>query len=277
MACVQELLRSAADLPSESPRRDAEILLCYALGKSRSWLYAWPEYVLQPDESARYESLLQQRRLGEPVAYLTGEREFWSLTLKVDQRTLIPRPETETLVAWALELPVPDHAAVLDLGTGSGAIALALASERSGWQVLAIDRSADALAVARANATGAGLARVEFLQSDWFAALLGQRYHLILANPPYVAQDDPHLGVGDVRFEPRAALVADDSGMADLALLIQGAPMHLAGGAWLLLEHGYQQADAVRTLLRETGFTQVATRCDLAGQERITGGCFGAD
>ena len=277
MTRVQEALQRAAELPTESPRRDAEILLCHTLGKPRSWLYAWPEYELQTAECALYDSLLARRRAGEPVAYLTGVREFWSLSLSVDQYTLIPRPETETLVAWALELSLPDSASVLDLGTGSGAIALALASERANWQLLAVDCSANALAVARANASATGLTQVSFVQSDWFDALQGRRFELVAANPPYVAPDDAHLAAGDLRFEPRDALVAADDGMADLARIIADAPQHLVADGWLLLEHGFQQAATVRGLLQEAGFSRVETRRDLAGQERISGGCFGAE
>ncbi len=222
-------------------------------------------------------SCWQRRRTGLPVAYITGEREFWSLQLAVNSATLIPRPETETLVAWALELPLPDAACVLDLGTGSGAIALAVASERPHWQVTALDVSAQALLVARANAVRAGLQRVSFLQSNWYKAVSGQRFDLLLANPPYIDGNDPHLARGDVRFEPRSALVSAHGGLADLDLLVTGAPAQLHDGGWLLLEHGFEQADAVRGMLLHAGFRQVSTRRDLAGQERITGGCWDAD
>ena len=208
------------------------------------------------------------------MAYLTGEREFWSLRLAVNKATLIPRPETETLVAWALELDLPDPASVLDLGTGSGAVALALASERPMWQVTALDVSTQALQVARANAVNHGLERVSFVQSDWYETVRDQRFNALLANPPYIDSDDPHLARGDVRFEPRGALVAPQGGLADLRHLVEGAPMQLHAGGWLLLEHGFEQADAVRTMLRDAGFHRVSTRRDVAGQERITGGCW---
>jgi release factor glutamine methyltransferase len=272
MSTVQELLRSGADLPTESARRDAEILLCHCLGKSRAWLYTWPEETVSPDCAQRFRQLMAERRAGLPIAYLTGIREFWSLSLAVNNATLIPRPETETLVTWALELPLPNDAKVLDLGTGSGAIALAVAIERPLWQVTAIDSSTDALAVARANAVSHGLQRVTLLQSDWYQAVAGERFDALLANPPYIDSDDPHLTRDDVRFEPRSALVAAHSGLADLQQLVEGAPTQLRDGGWLLLEHGFEQAQAVRTLLRDAGFDGVETRRDVAGQERITGG-----
>jgi release factor glutamine methyltransferase len=277
MATVKALLARAADLPGDSSRRDAEILLCHCIGKPRSWLYAWPEGQLDAALADRFDALLERRRRGEPVAHLIGEREFWSLDLKVNQYTLIPRPETETLVEWALELPVAGRAAVADLGTGSGAIALALASERPGWRMTAVDASAEALAVAAHNAAALGLQRVRLLQSDWCAALAGERFDLLVSNPPYVAPGDPHLEEGDLPFEPPAALVAGDEGYADIATIIRQAPARLARGGWLLLEHGHAQGAGVRALLRAAGFTAVQTRRDLGGRERISGGCIDAD
>lgn len=277
MPSVQELLRSGSDLPTASARRDTEILLCHCLGKSRAWLYTWPEKTVSLDCEQRFKYLLAQRREGLPIAYLVGEREFWSLSLAVNNTTLIPRPETETLVTWALELALPEAAKVLDLGTGSGAIALAVALERPLWQVTAIDSSADALQVARANAASNALQRVSLLRSDWYQAVLGERFDLLLANPPYIDCDDPHLTRDDVRFEPRSALVSEKKGLADLQHLIAGAPAQLRDGGWLLLEHGFEQADAVRNLLSDAGFNGVATRHDMAGQERTTGGCWHAE
>lgn len=274
MATVRELLRSGADLPSDSARRDSEILLCHCLGKSRAWLYTWPEAAVAPEYAQRFNHLLAQRREGMPVAYLTGEREFWSLSLAVNSATLIPRPETETLVAWALELALPDDAAVLDLGTGAGAIALAVAVERPLWQVTALDSSADALQVARANAHRLGLQRVNLLQSDWYQGVAGQRFNALLANPPYIDSGDPHLARDDVRFEPRSALVAAQRGLADLRHLVAGAPAHLRDGGWLLLEHGFGQGAAVRQMLAAAGFDNISTRRDMAGLERITGGAL---
>ena len=277
MATVRELLRLADDLPADSARRDAEILLGHCLGQSRSWLYTWPEREVAADQADFYLQLLAERRGGAPVAYLTGQREFWSLPLKVNSHTLIPRPETETLVAWALELPLPQDATVLDLGTGSGAIALALASERPAWLVEGVDTSDAALQLARDNAAHLGLEWVRFARSHWYEAVAGQRFHLLVGNPPYVDGDDEHLLQGDVRFEPRTALVAADAGLADLALLVAGAPQHLHAGGWLLLEHGASQGEQVRSLLAKAGFGNVATRLDLAGLERISGGRWHAE
>ena len=277
MSTVRELLARSAELPADSARRDAEILLCHSLGRSRSWLYAWPEAEVATDQQACFERLLARRATGEPVAYLTGTREFWSLALTVSHATLIPRPETEVLVEWALALPLPVNAGVLDLGTGSGAIALALASERPAWQVTAVDSSTQALAVAAGNAARHGLGQVRFLQSDWFAALPGERFDLLLANPPYIDAADPHLQRGDVRFEPRAALVASEGGLAEIRRLIGAAADHLQPGGWLLLEHGSQQGASVRALLQDAGFHAPQTRLDLAGLERISGGCLHAE
>jgi len=274
MATVRELLRGGDDLPGDSARRDAEILLCHALGQPRSWLYTWPQCEVPEHEADRYRQLLAKRRDGQPVAYLVGQREFWSLPLRVNQHTLIPRPETETLVSWALELELPPQARVLDLGTGTGAIALALARERPRWQLKGVDSSEDALGVARLNAVMLALERVGFTRSDWYQAVAGQRFHLLVSNPPYIDAGDHHLQQGDLRFEPRGALVAADAGLADLAQLIAGAPAHLHPGGWLLLEHGYRQGEAVRALLHQAGFGPVATRRDLAGLERVSGGPY---
>jgi release factor glutamine methyltransferase len=232
---------------------------------------------VSPVRARQFGRLLTRRRNGLPVAYLTGEREFWSLRLTVTSDTLIPRPETETLVAWAVELALPDEGTVLDLGTGSGAIALAVASERPAWRVTGVDVSAPALQVARANARETGLERVSFLQSDWYEVVAGRRFNLLLGNPPYIEENDPHLQCGDVRFEPRSALVSPRSGLADLARLAAGAPAHLFDGGWLLLEHGFEQGGAVRGMLADAGFREVNTRRDLDGRERVTGGCWHAD
>ncbi|WP_116368545.1 peptide chain release factor N(5)-glutamine methyltransferase [Parahaliea mediterranea] len=277
MASVRDLLALGADLPTESPARDAEVLLCHCLQRDRTWLYTWPEKPVDAANEQRFRALLARRRQGEPVAHLTGQRDFWTLSLAVTPDTLIPRPDTETLVSWALELPLQEQARVLDLGTGSGAIALALASERAGWQVTATDASAAALAVAQRNIAHCCPGRVRTLQGSWFAPLAGERFDLIVSNPPYIEAADAHLASGDVRFEPRSALVAGASGLDDLQAIISGAPAHLAPGAYLLLEHGYRQGEAVRNLLTQAGFEAVATRRDLGGNERVSGGRCGAD
>lgn len=256
---------------SSSPRLDAELLLARVLGCGRARLLAWPDTPVEPAPAERFAALVARRAAGEPLAYLTGRRDFWSLTLAVDAAVLVPRPETELLVELALRL-LPDGVALrmLDLGTGSGALALALASERPQWRITAVDQSAAALAVARANAHNLGLGTVEFLEGDWYAPLAGRRFDAALANPPYLAADDPHLGDDGLAFEPRAALVAGPTGLEALATIVAGAGDHLEPGAPLLLEHGATQGAAVRGLLAQAGLTGVRTQRDLAGQPRVS-------
>jgi release factor glutamine methyltransferase len=272
MASIGDLLRRAGELAaaSPSPRLDLELLICAAAGCSRTALYARPETELPTTALARFETLLARRQGGEPMAYLLGAREFWSLSLRVSPATLIPRPETERLVELALALVAEPRARALDLGTGSGAIALALASERPAWRITGIDRSAAALQVAESNRTALALDNVRFRRDDWLAGERG-RYHLIVANPPYVDPRDPHLTRGDVRFEPRAALIAAEQGLAALRAIAGAAPAHLLPGGWLLLEHGADQGAAVRALCA-TALEEVRSWRDLAGCERVSGG-----
>ncbi|WP_374324074.1 peptide chain release factor N(5)-glutamine methyltransferase [Aquipseudomonas alcaligenes] len=270
MATIQSLLDSA-DLPtSPTARLDAELLLAAVLGKPRSYLRTWPEHEPGAEQLAAFAALLERRRMGEPVAYILGHQGFWSLDLEVAPHTLIPRPDTEQLVETALQLAPATPQRVLDLGTGSGAIALALASERGGWQVIGVDRIAEAVALAERNRQRLKLGNAEFRQSSWFDGLAGERFGLILSNPPYIAADDRHLGEGDVRFEPLSALVAGVDGLDDIRQIIAQAPRHLQAGGWLLLEHGYDQAEAVRELLAAAGFTAVDSRRDLGGHQRIS-------
>ncbi|MBS7661903.1 peptide chain release factor N(5)-glutamine methyltransferase [Pseudomonas lalucatii] len=274
MASIESLL-SHAELPdSPTPRLDAELLLAHILGKSRSYLHTWPERELEAAQVARFDADLARRRAGEPVAYILGQQGFWSLELEVAPHTLIPRPDTELLVETALELLPATPAAVLDLGTGTGAIALALASERAAWRLTGVDRVAEAVALAERNRARLQLANAEFLQSHWFDALGARRYGLIVSNPPYIAADDRHLGEGDLRFEPVSALVAGADGLDDIRRIVEQAPDHLQPGGWLLLEHGFEQAAAVRRLLAARGFAEVHSRRDLGGHERISLGRF---
>lgn len=270
MASIESLL-NAAELPdSPSARVDAELLLAHALGKSRSYLHTWSDREVEADAAARFAASLERRRAGEPVAYILGQQGFWSLDLKVAPHTLIPRPDTELLVETALALLPGGPARVLDLGTGSGAIALALASERPAWQVTGVDRIDEAVALAEDNRSRLGLHNASFAASHWFDGLGGERYGLIVSNPPYIARDDHHLGEGDVRFEPSSALVSGVDGLDDICTIIAQAPEHLAAPGWLLLEHGFDQAEAVRELLSARGFAEVHSRRDLANHERIS-------
>ena len=258
---------------SESPRLDAELLLAAALGQTRSTLHAWPERMLEPEPAACFTVWLERRCSGEPAAYILGRREFWSLQLEVTPDTLIPRPETELLVELALErLPANRPVKVADLGTGSGAIALALAVERPQARIVATDQSSAALAVARRNARRLNINRVEFRQGDWCAPLAGERFELIVANPPYVAAADPCWREGELRFEPSAALISGEEGLDALQIIIAAAPDCLRSSGWLLLEHGYDQGEAVPALLRERGFVQVSDYQDAAGLSRSSCG-----
>lgn len=256
---------------SDSARRDAEVLLCHVLNQSLTYLRTWPERELSGVQQAAFDELIRKRQLGEPVAYLTGEREFWSMPFLVTSDTLIPRPETELLVEQTLaRLSADQPQAVVDLGTGSGAIALALAKERPQWQLTATDASFAALRIAEKNARRLKLGNVRFEYGSWYAPLAGQRFDAIVSNPPYVADRDPHLSQGDVRFEPNSALVSGDDGLDDIRQIVAGAPAHLLPHGWLLLEHGYDQGEPVAALLRQHGFGAVETLRDLAGQPRVT-------
>lgn len=269
---LQDALRQAAAAGLD--RLDAQMLLLHALGRSphdRAWLIAHDSDPLPCDAAVQCNALVQRRQTGEPVAYLLGQRAFGGLTLAVDARVLVPRPDTEVLVEWALDvLPPPGSPArLLDLGTGSGAIALSVAARRPDTQVTATDASNDALAVAQANARRLDLP-VRFLHGSWLAAVPGEHFQVIVSNPPYIAEGDPHLDA--LGHEPRSALTAGADGLDDLRRIIATAPDHLMAGGWLLLEHGHDQATAVRELLRDAGFSAVNSRTDLAGIERCSGG-----
>lgn len=254
---------------SDTPRLDTEVLLAHCVERDRTWLFTWPDRAVSPGQVDHFLQLLARRRQGEPVAHLTGTREFWNLTLQVSPATLIPRPDTETLVEMTLHTVTTDNARILDLGTGTGAIALALASERPAWQLVAVDVVPDAVTLARENARRCGLGNVEVIHSDWFGQVEGC-FDAIVSNPPYIEAGDPHLKQGDVRFEPLSALVADDKGLADILYIARESRQHLKSGGWLLLEHGATQAADVRQILSSAGYVAVTTHQDLAGLDRVT-------
>ena len=250
---------------------DAAVLLAHALGKPRSWLFAHADDALGEADAAHFEGLLARRAAGEPVAYLTGSRGFWTLELTVTPATLVPRPETELLVELALaRLPADAPVRVADLGTGSGAIALAIAKERPRAQVLATDASSEALAVARGNADRNGIGNVAFRHGSWLQPLGEAAFDLIASNPPYIADGDPHLAQGDLRFEPPMALSCGPDGLDAIRTIIRDAPACLRPGGWLLLEHGWEQGEALRALLAEAGFVEVGTERDLEQRDRIS-------
>ena len=275
MTRVDEALAAARERLAASPsaRLDAELLLADTLGRPRTWLHAWPEVELQPSVTEGFDQRIARRAAGEPIAYLLGEREFWSLTFTVSPDVLIPRPETEHLVRVALDhlrtsaTPEPN---VLDLGTGSGCVAVALAHERPDARVTAVDAAGPALALARDNAARHGVVNVEFLEGDWFAPLGERRFDVIVSNPPYVATDDPHLAEGDIRFEPVAALDGGPDGLDALREIAAGAPHHLVSGGLVVVEHGMDQGEAVAALFSSEGLTAVETQSDSAGLPRIT-------
>ena len=256
---------------------DARVLMRHALDVDAAWLIAHATDVLTAGQQAAFSALAARRRGGAPVAYITGTREFYGREFAVTPAVLIPRPETELLVEWALEKITPRaDARVLDLGTGSGCIAISIACERPRANVMAVDQSESALEVARGNAQRHAIGNVGFLRSDWFSALGAQRFDCIVANPPYIAEGDAHLAQGDLRFEPAAALSSGRDGLDAIRLIVAQATPYLQAGGWLALEHGYDQAVQCRQLLEEAGYTQVFSQRDLAGIERISGGCLDA-
>lgn len=269
-------LNSILDLGAATARIEVQCLLQPVLKKPRSYLLAHPEQTLNAGQNAAYESLLQRRLQGEPIAHILGEREFFGLNFKVTPATLIPRPETELLVELALQhLPQGRTCRVLDLGTGSGAIALSIAHSRADAVIVAVDASEAALQVAQENAQRLGISNVSFQQSDWFSALEQQRFDLIVSNPPYIAADDEHLTRGDVRFEPMSALASGPDGLDDIRRIVEQAAAFLECGAWLLLEHGYDQADTVRNILKKNGYSEIFSAKDISGIERVSAGMLG--
>ena len=277
MNTIKKQLDSACDLlahHSPSPRLDAEVLLAFVLGKNRSYLRAWDDKELELVALELFTQLVEKRRVGVPIAYLTERREFWSRDFKVSSAVLIPRPETELLIELCLErLSNNEQHAVLDLGTGSGAIAITLAAERPLVQITAIDKSVEALDIAKENAARHDCQHIEFVLSDWLSALSSEAtFDFILSNPPYIAQDDVHLSQGDVRFEPMSALVAADNGLYDIKKIASDAKKHLRVGGQLWFEHGYNQAQETQVILKSLNYRNVKTYVDLSGQPRVTMG-----
>lgn len=275
---IEQLIRQSSQQlkkSSDSAKLDVELLLAQCLNKDRTYLFTWCDKLVTAEEEHAFTELFNRRLKGEPIAYILGQQEFWDITLNTAQHTLIPRADTETLIEWVLELStqLPRKAEVIDLGTGTGAIALVLASEFSQWQVQGVDLIPQAVELAQKNAKLNNLERVRFYQSSWFDKVEG-RFDLIVSNPPYIDPADKHLNQGDVRFEPKSALVADNKGLADLELIAEQSRNFLVDGGWLLMEHGYDQQEAVQKMLIECGYQQVSTKVDLGGNPRITGGQF---
>ena len=276
MATIAHCLQLAQNLVEifQSPRLDIEVLLAKALGKTRTYLYTWPENEISADAYDCFLGYLQRRQEGEPVAYIIGEKEFWSLPISVDKNVLIPRPETELLIESVLSIYANNRTQskiVVDLGTGTGAIAIALATECSQWIIYAVDKSATAAFLAKKNCRRLQMKNVTVVQGDWLTAF-GQTVDLIVSNPPYIATADKHLNEGDVRFEPKSALISEENGLADIGQVIAQSHQRLSAGGWLLLEHGYNQAKVVLELLQDQGFSDCFVKRDIGGNERVSGG-----
>ena len=261
----------AQGIEAETAKLEAQLLLQHALNVNHAWLIAHEHENLPPSIHAAYRAVLQKRLNGEPIAYILGYRELYGLKLKATSDTLIPRPDTETLVEAALaKILRNDNLKILDLGTGTGAIALAIAKHRPFAQVTAIDASKNALKIAQENAQNLQIANVQFILSNWFDALKNQRFDVIVSNPPYIEEHDVHLALGDLRFEPLTALASGQDGLDDIRKIISQAPQHLNPRGWLLLEHGYNQASLVAALLGQAGFSEIETIKDLGGNDRVT-------
>jgi len=255
----------------DSAKLDSEVLLTYTLQKDRSYLYTWPENEVTQEQLLQFKKLIEKRKSGNPVAYLLGNKEFWSLNLKVTPNTLIPRPETELLVEHALTLiPNNETWTIADLGSGSGAIALAIASERPQCKIVATDQSVAALEIAEKNAQSNNITSITFIKSNWFESLTKQQFNLIISNPPYVSDEDPLLLQGDVRFEPSSALASGADGLADIRIIIKNAKHYLIKEAWLLLEHGFEQHEQVQTIFKDNNYKNISTINDLSGHPRVT-------
>jgi len=263
---------------SDSAKLDVELLICFVINKPRTYLLTWPEQMLSLTQTTHFAELLLRRTQGEPIAYIVEMREFWSLPLQVSPATLIPRPDTEVLVELVLNNHSAEGLNCLDLGTGTGAIALALASEQGAWQIDAVDFSADAVALAKTNASNLNLTQVNIFQSDWFSAVAkNKHYDVIVSNPPYIDEQDHHLAQGDVRFEPKTALVAADSGLADIKIIVSQARNYFNQLGYLYIEHGFEQSIAVQDILADYSYEKIQTFKDYNDNDRITCGCFITD
>lgn len=275
---IAELIDKASQhlqIQSDTPLLDAEVLLCHCLDKTRSFLRAWPEHQPSQEQLKHFWALIDERHRGVPVAHLTGHREFWSRDFVVNANVLIPRPDSELLVELALARLAPDASTkIIDLGTGSGALAITIALERPLANVLASDRSASALDVAHLNATRLGANNVTFVTSDWFEDIAATDFDMVLSNPPYIAADDRHLQQGDVRFEPRSALISAEQGLSDINTLARQSRSHLKPGGHLLIEHGYDQRQAVQQIFKHYGYRRTTTHNDLSGNPRVTSGLW---
>ncbi|WP_018690831.1 peptide chain release factor N(5)-glutamine methyltransferase [Algicola sagamiensis] len=276
MQTIQSILDQATQAMkgiSETAKLDGQCLMCHVLNCSKTYLFTWPDKVLSEEQKKQFEQLLSRRVEGEPIAYILKEREFWSLSLETAPSTLIPRPDTERLVELALESGLQNQGKLVDLGTGTGAIALAFASERPDWQVYGCDLSKDAVELAKRNQKKTGFENARFFESSWFSKFEEnglQDIDILVSNPPYIDPQDPHLDEGDVRFEPKSALIADNHGLADIQIITHSAPEFLKAGGWLLIEHGFEQGKAVRDCFEDAGFIQVKTYQDYGENDRVT-------
>lgn len=275
---IEQIIRQSCQLlegQSDTAKLDVELLLAQSLGKDRTYLFTWCDKLVTAVEENTFQQLFQRRLNGEPIAYILGQQEFWDITLYTEEHTLIPRADTETLIEWVIELAekLPKSADVIDLGTGTGAIALALGNEFPHWNIEGVDLIQQAVELAHKNSKLNHLERVKFYQSSWFEHVAGT-FDLIVSNPPYIDPADEHLNQGDVRFEPKSALIADNKGLADLEHIADQGRRFLNSGGWLLMEHGYDQQSEVQDILSRLGYRNVATRIDLGGNPRITGGQF---
>ena len=276
MQDIQSALTEASRIlaeSSDSPELDAEILLCLILEKNRSYLRSWPKKQLHAQQRLQYKTLLTKRQQGTPIAYITGQREFWSREFKVSPDVLIPRPDTELLIELALPLiPKDKSCKLIDLGCGSGAIAVTLATERPYAQIIGTDSSEAALKIAKQNADHYHCRNLRLLQSFWFEQIADTDFDLVISNPPYIAANDPHLQQGDLRFEPHSALVADENGLKDISVIAESACKHLKEGGFLLIEHGYNQQPQVQAIFESFDYANIQTHSDLGGNPRVTVG-----